>query len=139
MRIRAGSCRPGTRRCTGDERGPGGAVGAFKKTHIVWPVLTNVTAHPDVSRSTAAFGMRASSASAQPLTQTIPWMPMLQRAANTEPKPNPDSPLADHQPRPTADPFAFRLAVMTLQTESSHRSTTTDETCHPQLHHCSAA
>src|SRR5262245_20440335 len=122
------------------KEGPGGAVGAFKKTHIVWPVLTNVTAHPDVSRSTAAFGDARSSASAQPLTQTIRWMPMLQRAANTEPKPNPAClPLAGPWPRPTAGPLDFRLAVMTLQTESSHRSTTTDEKCHPRPHHCSAA
>src|SRR5262249_31014059 len=69
---------------------------------IVWPVLTNVTADPAVSRSTLHIDHAAprippggatarqrsgsSNASAQPLTQTIRWMPMLQRAANTEPK-----------------------------------------------------
>src|SRR5262249_26017985 len=102
-------------------------------------------------------------------------MPMLQRAANTEPRPSSAClPLAGSQPqtvtfcgtiravrvklqnggavegdifrcprsvrhrrledqrrapwpRPTAGPLDFRLAVMTLQTESSHRSTTTYE------------
>jgi NDP-sugar pyrophosphorylase family protein len=41
-------------------------------------------------------------------------------------------PLAGPWPRPTAGPLDFRLAVMTLQTESSRRSTTTYEKCHPR-------
>src|SRR5262249_14894672 len=71
--------------------------------------------------------------------QTSRWMPMLQRAANTEPRPSSAwLPLAGPWPRPTVGPLDFRLAVMTLQTESSRRSTTTGEKCHPRPRHCLA-
>src|SRR5258706_14725658 len=73
---------------------------------------------------------------AQPPTQTSRWKPMLQRAANTEPRPSSAClPLADPWPRPTVGPLDFRLAVMTLQTESSLRSRTTGEKYHPRPHH----
>src|SRR6516165_11056789 len=41
--------------------------------------------------------------------------------------------------RSTMAPLDFQLAATILQTESSRRSTTTDEKCHPRPHHRSAA
>src|SRR5438552_17024554 len=63
-------------------------------------------------------------------------MPVLQRAANTEPRPSSAClPLAGPWRRPTVGPLDFRLAVMTLQTESSRRSTTTHQKRHPRPRH----
>src|SRR6516164_4277652 len=41
--------------------------------------------------------------------------------------------------RSTMAPLDSQLAATILQTESSRRSTTTDEKCHPRPHHRSAA
>src|SRR5262245_9931005 len=98
-----------------------------------------VPAHPPGGATARQRPGCASNASVQPPTQTTRWMPMLQRAANTEPMPSSAClPVAGPWPRPTVGPLDFRLAVLTLQTESSRRSTTTGEKCHPRLLHCPA-
>ena len=82
----------------------------------------------------------APNASAQPWTRTTQWMPMVQRGANMGPRRSSACLLpAGLWHRSTVGPLDFQLAVTILQTESSRRSTTTDERCHPRPHHRPAA
>src|SRR6516165_1843079 len=121
-------------------------------TLVLWPATmierlttsdfmkTPPQSSPDLDQNIGSLGRDARpNASAQPWTRTSQWMPMLQRAADTRPRPNSARLLpAGPWPRPTVGPLDFRLAVMTLQTESSRRSTTTGEKCHPRPRHCPA-
>jgi hypothetical protein len=80
-------------------------------------------------------------ASAQPSTRTTHWIPMLQRAANTGPRPSSACPFSagPWRRRSTMAPLDSQPAATILQTESSRRSTTTDEKHHPRPHRRVAA
>jgi hypothetical protein len=80
-------------------------------------------------------------ASAQPSTRTTRWMPILQRAANRGLGLSSACLLSagSWRRRLTMGPLDSQPAATILQTESSRRSTTTDEKCHPRPHHRPAA
>src|SRR5205823_11153758 len=70
------------------------------------------------------------SASAQPPSRTTQWIPVLQRAADTEPTLSSAClPSLGLWLRQTIVPWDSQLAVTTLQTECSRRLIKTDEKC----------
>src|SRR5262245_31577406 len=98
------------------------------------------TAHPLDGASAGQHLGCAPNASAQPWTRTTQWLPMVQRGVNTGPRPSAACLLpAGLWRRSTVGPLDFQLAVTILQTESSRRSTTTDERCRPRPYHRPAA
>src|SRR5262245_54236109 len=127
--------------------------------HVLWPVLPKVTGAAAVRNAPssprererrlspggdAGAGERPGcarlNASARPSTRTTRWMPKLRRAANTGPGPSRACLLpAGLWRRPPAGPSDFQRAVTILQTESSRRSTATDEKYRPRPPHRSAA
>src|SRR5260370_27784642 len=76
------------------------------------------------------------SASARPPSRTTQWIPVLQRAADTEPTLSSACLLSlGLSLRPTIGQWDSQLAVTTLQTESSRRSINTHEKSHPRPRH----
>src|SRR5258708_26472415 len=101
-------------------------------------LLGGAAAWPPKAGATAANVQDARpNASAQPSIRSTQWMPILQRAANTEPGPSSACLLfvGLWRRRSTIGPLDSQPAATILQTASSRRSTTTDEKCHPPPHH----